>query len=61
MKKSDYFNLVNNSTYFSNLNQGYVVDPARQRQDEKQELFAKNAKVEYNSSNKVFKDLDYSI
>ena len=61
MKQSDYFNLVNNSTYFSNLNQGYVVDPTRQRQDEKQEIFAKNAKIEYNRSNKVFKDLDYSI
>lgn len=61
MKQSDYFNLVNNSTYFSNLNQGYVVDPTRQRQDQKQEVFAKNAKIEYNSNNKVFKDLDYSI
>ena len=29
MKTSDYFNLVNNSTYFSNLNQGYVIDPMR--------------------------------
>ena len=61
MKTFDYFNLVNNSTYFSNLNQGYVIDPMRKSQEEKQELFAKNAKVEYNSSNKVFKDLDYSI
>jgi hypothetical protein len=61
MNMSDYFNLVNNSTFIGNMNQGNVIDPYRYRQDQKQELFAKNAKIEYNSSNKVFKDLDYSV
>jgi hypothetical protein len=41
MSKAEYFNLVNNSTYMSNINKGYVIDPTRYRLDQKQKEFKK--------------------
>jgi hypothetical protein len=41
MSKAEYFNLVNNSTYISNLNRGNVIDPTRSLLTQKQEHFKK--------------------
>ena len=41
MSKAEYFNLVNNSTYISNLNKGYVIDHSRSLLTQKQEHFKK--------------------
>tara|TARA_R110002020_G_scaffold162869_4_gene348762 strand:- start:400 stop:609 length:210 start_codon:yes stop_codon:yes gene_type:complete len=41
MSKAEYFNLVNNSTYMSNINKGNVIDPTRYRLDQKQKQFKK--------------------
>ena len=41
ISKAEYFNLVNNSTYISNLNRGNVIDPTRSLLTQKQEHFKK--------------------
>ena len=41
MSMAEYFNLVNNSTYTSNINRGNVIDPTRYRLDQKQKQFKK--------------------
>jgi len=44
MKKislEEYYNLINNSTYVSNLNQGNVIDPTRYLLTQKMETFEK--------------------
>ena len=41
MSTKEYYNLVNNSTYVSNLNQGNTIDPTRYLLTQKMETFKK--------------------
>ena len=41
MSPEEYYNLINNSTYVSNLNQGNVIDPTRYLLTQKMETFKK--------------------
>ena len=41
MTPKEYFNLITNSTYISNLNQGNVIDPTRYLLTQKMETFKK--------------------
>ena len=41
MSTKQYYDLINNSTYVSNLNQGNVVDPTRYLLTQKMETFKK--------------------
>ena len=41
MSPEEYYNLINNSTYVSNLNQGNVIDPTRYLLTQKMETFEK--------------------
>ena len=41
MTPNEYHNLINNSTYMSNLNQGNVIDPTRYLLTQKMETFKK--------------------
>ena len=41
MSPEEYYNLINNSTYVSNLNQGNVIDYSRYLLTQKMETFKK--------------------
>ena len=41
MTPEEYYNLINTSTYISNLNQGNVIDPFRYLLTQKMETFKK--------------------
>ena len=41
MSSEEYYDLVNNSTYIGNLNQGNVIDPTRYLLTQKMETFKK--------------------
>ena len=41
MTPNEYYKLINNSTYMSNLNQGNVIDPSRYLLTQKMETFKK--------------------
>ena len=41
MTPNEYYKLINNSTYMSNLNQGNVIDPPRYLLTQKIETFKK--------------------
>ena len=41
MSSEEYYDLVNNSTYIGNLNQGNVIDPTRYLLTQKMETFEK--------------------
>ena len=41
MSSEQYYDLINNSTYIGNLNQGNVVDPTRYLLTQKMETFKK--------------------
>jgi len=41
MTPAEYYNLINTSTYVSNINQGNVVDPTRYLLTQKMETFKK--------------------
>ena len=41
MSTKEYYNLINNSTYVSNLNQGNTIDPTRYLLTQKMETFKK--------------------
>jgi len=41
MTPNEYYKLINNSTYMSNLNQGNVIDPSRYLLTQKMEIFKK--------------------
>ena len=41
MSKAEYFNLINHSTYISNINRGNVIDYTRSLLTQKQEQFKK--------------------
>ena len=51
MNIKDHFNLVNNSTFFSNLNTGQFIDNSRFRMDQKIKEFGKIQNSVYNDSN----------
>ena len=46
MSTKEYYNLINNSTYVSNLNQGNVIDPTRYLLTQKMKTFKKIKSVE---------------
>ena len=49
---AEHFNRVNNSTLFSNYNQGQVLDPSRYSIQQKiQKQFGNWKKIEYNYNN----------
>jgi hypothetical protein len=41
MSTKEYYDLINNSTYINNLNQGNVIDPTRYLLTQKMETFKK--------------------
>ena len=41
MTPNEYYKLINNSTYMSNINQGNVIDPTRYLLTQKMETFKK--------------------
>ena len=41
MTPNEYYKLINNSTYMSNLNQGNVIDPSRYLLTQQMETFKK--------------------
>jgi hypothetical protein len=41
MSTKQYYDLINNSTYINNLNQGNVIDPTRYLLTQKMETFKK--------------------
>ena len=41
MTPNEYYKLINNSTYMSNLNQGNVIDPSRYLLTQKMKTFKK--------------------
>ena len=41
MSTKEYYDLINNSTYINNLNQGNVIDPTRYLLTHKMETFKK--------------------
>lgn len=54
MAKSEldkHFNLVNDSTYFGNLNTGQFIDPTRHHLNQKHQTFGNINKIQYNSTN----------
>lgn len=53
MAKSElgtHFSLINDSTYFGNLNTGQFIDPTRHNLNEKNQTFGNIKKVQYNSN-----------
>ena len=51
MDNRDRINLINSSTFFSNLNTGQFIDNSRFRMDQKIKEFGDIKKTVYNSSN----------
>ena len=41
MSTKEYYDLINNSTYINNINQGNVIDPTRYLLTQKMETFKK--------------------
>ena len=60
MDIKDHFNLVNNSTFFSNLNTGQFIDNSRFRADQKIKEFGDIKKSVYNSTSNFPADQTFS-
>tara|TARA_R110002096_G_scaffold178808_1_gene355761 strand:+ start:240 stop:446 length:207 start_codon:yes stop_codon:yes gene_type:complete len=60
MDIKDHFNLVNNSTFFSNLNTGQFIDNSRFRMDQKIKEFGDIKKAVYNSTSNFTADQTFS-
>ena len=60
MDIKDHFNLVNNSTFFGNLNTGQFIDHSRFRADQKIKEFGDIKKSVYNSTSNFAADQTFS-
>ena len=50
MKKSEFFDFVNNSTYINNINTGQVIPPNMYNSQEIVKPIADSSKIVYNSN-----------
>ena len=49
----EHFNLVNNTTYFNNLNRGVMIDESRYYMKQKIKDQFKKLKLDYNNKNNI--------
>ena len=49
----EHFNLVNNTTYFNNLNRGVMIDKSRYSMQQKIPDQFKKLKLDYNNKNNI--------
>jgi len=60
MYNRDRINLINNSTFFGNLNTGQFIDHSRFRNDQKIKEFGKIQNSVYNNSSNFIADQTFS-
>ena len=56
MKKSEFFDFINNSTYINNINTGQIIPPNMYNSQEIVKPIADSSKIVYNSNSNFIAD-----